>query len=154
MGALADACRAHDHVSVVATDDLSAAVTLVFTQLNGRVERTDDTLACTFEVPARATTLHVFPERGVRGALAATRELELGDAVVDAAFVLRGNDPPLLVALALELTDLAQAPQLFASIHVAGDKLTVTFESLAVSLLGLAVKHAFAVWHRVAFFRL
>ena len=154
MGALADACRAHDHVSVAAADELSAAVSLVFTTLHGRVERKDDALTCTLEVPERTTTFHVFPERGVRGALAATRELTLGDATVDAAFVLRGDDPPLLVALAPELTELAHAPQLFTSIHVEGATLTITFNALAPPLLSLAVQHAFAVWHRVAFFRM
>lgn len=102
-------------------------------------------------VPLVDRTLRLRPERGVGGAVEAVGEIEVDDKVIDAAWVIRGDDAALLVHMQPELRALAD---LAPSIQVAHENVTIKFEKLAHENEKRAIEGALSVWHRVAYFRL
>ncbi len=135
----------------------AVACTLVLTELTATIEasRIDDAVGgLTLEgrLPAGQGRLVLTPERGVSGAMAALREIEVDDGTVDDAWVIRGDGPALLLALVPALRALAPTAP---TIHVEDELLRVRFDR-AVPLveLGSSVHDALALWERAASFRL
>lgn len=130
---------------------------LPLTDLTARITAQDHgdpvrglSLAC--RVPTGAGQLALAPERGMGGAVAALREIEVDDTVVDDAWVIRGDAPALLVALLPALRALAHAAP---TVTLDADSLRVTFALPIPHLeLGTHVHQALALWERVASFRL
>lgn len=136
--------------TAAATAD-SIAVQLQFTSLSGLVRWGTATLEVEGAVPLVERTLKLRPEKGVSGAVESVGEIEVDDKVIDAAWVIRGDDAALLVHMQPELRLLAS---LAPSIDVAHGKVTIQFTKLAHENEKRALEGALSVWHRVAFFRM
>jgi hypothetical protein len=128
-------------------------VQLQFTELEGKVRWESNTLAVEGAVPLVERTLTLRPEKGVAGAVSAVGEIEVDDDVIDAAWVIRGDDAALLVHMQPELRTLAE---LAPSIDVSHAKVTVQFAKIDARDPNAkrALEGALAIWHRVAFFRM
>lgn len=131
----------------------SIAVQLQFTELAGEVRWDVRSLEVEGAVPLVERTLKLRAEKGVTAAVEAVGEIEVDDKVIDAAWVIRGDDAALLVHMQPELRALAE---LAPSIDVAHGKVTIKFEKLdaAEANAKRALEGALAIWHRVAFFRM
>lgn len=117
-----------------------------------RVDEAAHGLVLEGQLPPGDGRLALSPERGVSGAVEALGEIEIDHAAIDAAWVIRGDGPALLVSLQETLAPLASAAP---HIEVDAERVRVRFAG-AVPLvdLGLRVHQALAVWERVASFRL
>ena len=103
-------------------------------------------------LPAGDGRLVLSPEKGVTGSVAALSEIEVDDAAVDDAWVIRGDGPALLVALLPVLAPLAPVAP---NIEVGAELLSVRFRRpVALVELGARVQQALALWERIASFRL
>lgn len=154
--ALVDAVRASSFVTVTEEDPFRVAMTLSFTEYGA-------TLAwSSLEAPwrlklqgalplAAERTLTLRPQQGLGGAFDAIGEIALDDKEVDAAWVVRGNDPGLVLQMLPELRALAA---LAPSILVTAASIEVFYEELDAEKAKRAVEGALALWHRVVFFRL
>ena len=135
----------------------AVACTLPFSELTATVhaQGIDEVvrgLTVEARVPAGEGRLELTPERGLGAAVAALREIEVDDATVDNAWVIRGDGPALLLALLPALRALALAAPV---IHVEGEQLKVAFDRpVALIELGGRVHDALALWERAASFRL
>lgn len=107
------------------------------------------TLEC--RLPPGAGRLSLTPERGLGGAVAALQEIEVADAAVDDAWVIRGDGPALLLALVPMLRPLARAAP---TIDVGDELVRVSFaRPVALVELGAQLHAAFALWARATSFR-
>ncbi len=156
MQVLLGAAQASSLVSDVRADGAGLTCLLAFTELSGCVdaELLDGEarrLRLVGQLPAGPGHVSLTPERGLRGTMAALREIELGDPVVDDAWVVRGDGPALLLALAPALHPLApHAP----SVTVDDTVLEVTFGApVPLAALGARLHEAFAVWGRAVSYR-
>ncbi|MCC7074419.1 MAG: hypothetical protein IT383_24140 [Deltaproteobacteria bacterium] len=156
MQLLLGAAEASSLVTDVYEEHGTMVCTLAFTELSGRVALDDGDgdvrgLRLEGQLPAGPGRVTLTPERGLAGAVAALREIELGDALIDDAWVVRGDGPALLLALAPPLRALApHAP----TVTVDGEVLRVSFGApITRAELGTRLHEAFALWERATSYR-
>lgn len=156
MQLLVDAARASSLVSDVQGHGDTITCVLAFTELTGQVAVAHlrdgvSGLCLEGQLPAGPGRVALTPERGLAGALAALREIELGDLVIDDAWVVRGDGPALLLALAPALRALAPSA---ANVTVVDQQVRVAFGApIERAELAARLHDAFAVWAAAASYR-
>ncbi|HEY4220120.1 MAG TPA: hypothetical protein VGO62_02230 [Myxococcota bacterium] len=122
-----------------------ARMRLQFTDLFGDITIAGGHVLVYGALPKADGTLRLRPQRGVVAALDALREIHVDDAEVDAAYVIHGTDPALLLACVPELRALAGHD---TTVDVSDTAISVRCAEKESALIG-----ALALWHRAAFFR-
>jgi hypothetical protein len=107
------------------------------------------TIALDAALPAGLPRATLQPEVGLLGALAALRELEIGDRDLDKAFVIRGEGDVagLLEDVRPELLRLAP---LGLTLTTTGERLQLAIKSPREAHLERAIDALFTVWRRLA----
>jgi hypothetical protein len=106
-------------------------------------------LALDVSLPAGLPRVALRPEAGLRGAIAALREIEVGDRELDDAFVIRGEGdvPALLDDVRPELLSLTP---LGLTLATTGERLELTIKSPREDKLAPAIDALFTIWRRLA----
>jgi hypothetical protein len=143
--------RALSFVEIESSEPASVVVALSMTSEHATLTwRDGGEVRMTASLPAGSDDARVTlrPQRGLRNVEAALHEIHVEDEAVDAAWVIHGSEPALLLAAVPELRALARFEP---SVDVDGAKLTVAFARIDDAD---AIAVALALWHRAAFFRM
>jgi hypothetical protein len=141
------AVRALTFVEVESESAETAIVALSMTSEHATITWAAE-LAIAASLPEGDGKISLKPQRGIANVEAALGEIHVHDEAVDAAWVIHGSEPALLIAAVPELRALARfAP----SVDVDRTSLTISFGHVDDAS---AIAAALSLLHRAVFFRM